>query len=60
MSFLVAAIIVIMAASASQSDDKYLALREKMVREQIVSRGVSDQLTLKAIRKVPRHLFVPT
>lgn len=48
-----------MAASALQTGDKYQVLREKMVRDQIVSRGISDQLTLKAMRKVPRHLFVP-
>ena len=49
----------VMAASALQTGDKYQVLREKMVRDQIVSRGISDQLTLKAMRKVPRHLFVP-
>ena len=30
-----------------------------MVREQIESRGVRDPLTLAAMRKVPRHRFVP-
>jgi len=59
MKFSVVTIYIIMAASVLQSGDKYLAAREKMVREQIISRGVSDQLTLKAMRKVPRHLFVP-
>lgn len=59
MKFSVVIIFLIMAVSALQSDDKYMAAREKMVREQIISRGVSDQLTLKAMRKVPRHLFVP-
>lgn len=48
-----------MAGSSLQSGDKYQAAREKMVRDQIRSRGVSDQLTLKAMLKVPRHLFVP-
>ncbi len=33
--------------------------REKMVAEQIVARGVSDERVLAAMRKVPRHLFVP-
>ncbi len=33
--------------------------RERMVREQIVARGVRDPKTLAALRKVPRHLFVP-
>jgi protein-L-isoaspartate(D-aspartate) O-methyltransferase len=39
--------------------DKYSSLREKMVKEQIIDRGISDRATLSAMRKVPRHLFVP-
>lgn len=39
--------------------DEYSFTREKMVSDQIVRRGVSDKLTLTAMRKVPRHLFVP-
>lgn len=30
-----------------------------MVKEQIIARGISDRATLSAMRKVPRHLFVP-
>lgn len=33
--------------------------REKMVTEQIVARGVKDRAVIAAMRKVPRHLFVP-
>ncbi len=33
-------------------------LRERMVREQIEARGIADSLVLKAMREVPRHLFV--
>ncbi len=33
--------------------------REQMVVSQIASRGVRDPLTLAAMRRVPRHLFVP-
>ena len=33
--------------------------RERMVVDQIEARGVRDPLTLGAMRKVPRHLFVP-
>ena len=33
--------------------------RERMVDTQIESRGVKDQKVLAAMRKVPRHLFVP-
>ncbi len=33
--------------------------REEMVATQVAARGVRDPLTLAAMRKVPRHLFVP-
>lgn len=32
--------------------------RERMVREQLVRRGISDENVLAAMRSVPRHLFV--
>jgi protein-L-isoaspartate(D-aspartate) O-methyltransferase len=32
--------------------------RERMVREQIEARGVSDPAVLRAMLKIPRHLFV--
>lgn len=44
-------------AGPATTDDS--VRRERMVAEQIVSRGVRDPLTLAALRKVPRHLFVP-
>jgi protein-L-isoaspartate(D-aspartate) O-methyltransferase len=31
-----------------------------MVRDQIEARGIADQKVLSALRKVPRHLFVPS
>lgn len=34
------------------------ALREFMVRTQLVPRGIRDERVLDAMRKVPRHLFV--
>lgn len=37
----------------------YAALRERMVEEQIVDRGVHDQRVLAALREVPRERFVP-
>lgn len=46
--------------SASYPDDEHFAvLRERMVREQIEARGVTDPRVLDAMRRVPRHLFVP-
>ena len=32
---------------------------ELMVREQLMSRGISDRMVLQAMKRVPRHLFVP-
>lgn len=41
------------------SDDPRAVEREQMVREQVEARGVRDPLTLAALRRVPRHRFVP-
>jgi protein-L-isoaspartate(D-aspartate) O-methyltransferase len=45
--------------AVSQEKDEYVVMREKMVTNQIERRGVSGKLVLSAMRKVPRHLFVP-
>jgi len=42
-----------------QTGDQYESVRNRMVDDQIAGRGISDQATLMAMRKVPRHLFVP-
>lgn len=39
--------------------DEYREQRNRMVEEQIRTRGVSDERVLSAMREVPRHLFVP-
>ncbi len=41
-------------------DNSMQAERNKMVNDQIVARGIKDKATLDAMRKVPRHLFVPS
>jgi len=43
-----------------QKIDKYQQLRERMVDEQIVARKVTDERVLMAMRKVPRHEFIPS
>jgi len=48
-----------MGRSVSPQADKFNAARNKMVETQIEARGISDPGTLRAMRKVPRHLFVP-
>lgn len=37
----------------------YEKQRESMVREQIARRGIRDPRVLEAMRKIPRHLFIP-
>jgi protein-L-isoaspartate(D-aspartate) O-methyltransferase len=44
---------------SSKSDATYRDERVRMVKDQIEARGVSDARVLDAIRRVPRHLFVP-
>lgn len=39
--------------------DDYKKLREMMVDYQLISRGIKDERVIAAMRKVPRHLFVP-
>lgn len=36
----------------------YELARNRMVEQQIIARGISDPLVIKAMKKVPRHLFV--
>ncbi len=47
------------AAPAPQSDAEWEARRARMVETQIRQRGVTDERVLRAMRNVPRHLFVP-
>ena len=44
---------------ASEEADPYVGARERMVNRQIARRGVKDEKVLAAMRKVPRHKFVP-
>ena len=39
-------------------DPNLEGLREKMVQEQLLRRGIQDERLLNAFRRVPRHLFV--
>jgi protein-L-isoaspartate(D-aspartate) O-methyltransferase len=43
---------------ADRQDD-FVTQRDNMVEVQIRARGVNDEKVLAAMRKVPRHLFVP-
>ena len=54
------AFVVLACSGPHDGDDVTLArAREEMVASQIAARGVRDPATLAAMRRVPRHLFVP-
>ena len=56
-SFAIAALFAVSAAAAGEGDRA--EERERMVAEQIAARGVRDERVLAALRRVPRHFFVP-
>ena len=45
--------------AAPREPDEYRRARGRMVDEHIRARGIQDSSVLKAMEKVPRHLFVP-
>lgn len=45
--------------SASDQAKSFALLRANMVEDNIVARGVRDEMVLEAMRKVPRELFLP-
>jgi protein-L-isoaspartate(D-aspartate) O-methyltransferase len=51
--------VMIIAGCIAPQADKYEIRRISMVENQIRNRGVRDPEVLKAMKKVPRHLFVP-
>lgn len=50
---------IVPSITPSTEEIRYSRLREEMVSGQIETRGVSDERVLSAMRKVPRHEFVP-
>ncbi|MDD5307055.1 MAG: protein-L-isoaspartate(D-aspartate) O-methyltransferase [Deltaproteobacteria bacterium] len=50
---------MLVAGGAASDADPFAAMRLAMVEEQIAARGVKDEAVLAAMRKVPRHEFVP-
>lgn len=46
-------------AAVAQDGDRLRAQREAMVEQQLAARGIKDARVLAAMRKVPRHEFVP-
>lgn len=41
-----------------EPEEYYKELRNRMVEEQIIKRGIKDKNVLRAMRKVPRHKFI--
>ena len=64
MRVIVLSLIIFLSCEQEQSNNKrsekmYEKMRLSMVEDQIKKRGVSDESVLNAMRRVPRHEFVP-
>ena len=59
MKLLLITLIIGLSVSLLMSQDTRQRERYNMVTRQIEARGVSDPATLRAMRNVPRHLFMP-
>jgi protein-L-isoaspartate(D-aspartate) O-methyltransferase len=54
-----AGILLLTTMAPIRTTDLFTAERERMVRDQIESRGIRNPDVLRAMRATPRHLFVP-
>lgn len=52
-------VLAMFALSGCEEEAGWDAMRERMVNDQIVRRGVTNPDVLRAVRSVPRHAFVP-
>lgn len=57
--FFILGIFLLLMLTSSAAQEDYEKQRERMVNEQIAPRGVTDEETLDAMRKVERHKMVP-
>jgi len=51
---------ILLFLSFTPQDDKYSKALKEMVTEQLENRGIKNKPTLNAMRKIPRHKFVPS
>ena len=58
MKYLMTILLTLPGMLFCQKKDTFESARYRMVEKQIVARGISDAATLRAMRTVPRHLFV--
>ncbi len=59
VKFYLIVLVLFMTGSILPQSDKYESVRHRMVKTQIQDRGISNQAILDAMKKVPRHLFIP-
>lgn len=64
ISFVASALYLILycppsAYSEPGDDENYKRMREEFVVDQMEARGIKDEKVLRAMRDIPRHLFVP-
>ncbi len=57
--FVLFSLIFSVCIQAVSQEDRYAELRKEMVNKQIVANGIRNPQIIKAMLKVPRHLFVP-
>lgn len=46
-------------SSSRNPNHDYASVRERMVREQVLGRGIQDRRVVETLLKIPRHFFVP-
>jgi len=51
---------LILLLSFPTQEDRYIKVRHEMVSLQIENRGITNKPTLEAMKKVPRHKFIPS
>jgi protein-L-isoaspartate(D-aspartate) O-methyltransferase len=59
ISLFIVLLLAIVTTGCSSGEPAYERLRERMVREQIMARGITDSLVISSMLEVKRHLFVP-
>jgi protein-L-isoaspartate(D-aspartate) O-methyltransferase len=57
---LLSAVLLVSSSTRAMTEEGYPHSRERMVKHQIEARGIANKDVLSAIKKVPRHLFVPS
>ena len=57
---LISLLLVFSMTAQQEENDEFEGSRKRMVLGQIKARGITDNYTIQAMSKVPRHLFVPS